>query len=91
MARTAEQIAADDALTTAIEQTIAAYYPSNDAYVLSEYLVVTCQQRFDEDGDGITAVGTISRDGNVPAHRLLGLLDYATTRMRKAISEDDED
>lgn len=69
MARTADQVAADDALTAAIEQAIAAYYPSEQAYVLSEYVVVTCQQTFDEDGDGITAIGTVYRDSDVPLHR----------------------
>lgn len=91
MPRTPEQTAADNALTAAIEQVIAAYYPNTEAYLLSEYVVVTCQQRYDDDGDGITAVGTVYRDGDVPPHRALGLLDYARTRLKKTITEDGDD
>lgn len=89
MPRTPEQVAADDTLTAAIEQVIGAYYPSDQAYVLSEYVVVTCQQTFDEHGEGITAIGNLYRDGDVPAHRALGLLDYARTRLKKTICDDD--
>lgn len=90
MPRTPEETAADDALTAAIEQVIAVYYPSHDRYVLSEYVVVTCQQRFDDNGDSITAIGTMFRDGDVPPHRALGLIDYAHTRLKKRITDDDE-
>lgn len=89
--RTPEQVAADDALTAAIEQTLAAYDDGGQAYVLTEYVVVTSQQRFDEDGDGITAVGLMSRDCDVPLHRLLGLVEYAAARLRKSAAADDED
>jgi hypothetical protein len=90
MARTEEQVAADQALTAAIEQTIAAYFTNDEAYVLSEYVVVTCQQRFDDEGEGVTAIGSIYRDGDVPLHRALGLLEYARIRIKKSISENDE-
>ncbi len=52
---------------------------------------LTAQTRYDDDGDPTTAVGTLFRDGDVPYHRALGLLDYAATRMRAAITEDDDD
>jgi hypothetical protein len=60
--------------------------------VLTEWTVIFATQRYDEDGDGITQVGTILPDGgNVPYHRLMGLLDYALTRCRAAVASDDED
>lgn len=88
MARTPEQVAADDALTAAIEQVLAAYSDSERAWVLSEYVVITAQHRFDDDGDGITAIGCINRDSDVPLHRMLGLTEYAATRIRKRIADD---
>jgi hypothetical protein len=88
MPRTPEQVEADDALTAAIEQVIRVYYAGEDAYVLSEYVVITCQQRYDDDGDGITAIGTMYRDGDVPPHRALGLLEYARARLKKTICDD---
>jgi hypothetical protein len=85
--RTPEQVAADEALTAAIEQALAAYGDGVPS-VLSEYVVVTSQHRFDDEGDGLTAVGCLYRDGDVPTHRALGLIEYAATRMRKEIAED---
>ncbi|SBT64235.1 hypothetical protein GA0070622_1205 [Micromonospora sediminicola] len=91
MSRTPEQVAADEALTAAIEQALLAYGPGDQAYILTEYVVVTSQQRFDEEGNGITAVGCINRDSDVPFHRILGLLEYAGTRTRRRIATDDEE
>ncbi|MEU4570847.1 hypothetical protein [Micromonospora sp. NPDC023956] len=87
--RTPEQIAADDALTAAIEQALAAYGDGVPS-VLSEYVVITAQHRFDDDGDSLTAIGCFSRDSDVPLHRMLGLVEYASTRLRKRAAEDDE-
>lgn len=58
--------------------------------VLVEWVVVAASQRYDEDGDGITQVGTLLPDGGgaVPYHRLMGLLDYALTRCRKVVADD---
>lgn len=88
MSRSGEQVAADDALTTAIERVLQAY-GDDQAYVLTEYVVVTSQQRFDEDGDGITAVGLMFRDSAVPTHRALGLCEYASTRLRHTVMQDE--
>ena len=88
MSRTPEQVEADDNLTAAIERVLAAYDEVGDAYVLAEYLVITSQHRFDEQGDGITAVGYFTRDCDVPLHRSLGLAEYVSTRLRKRIAED---
>lgn len=61
--------------------------------VLIEWVVVAASQRYDEDGDGITQVGTLVPDGGgaVPWHRMMGLLDYALTRCRKVVADDGDD
>jgi hypothetical protein len=60
--------------------------------VLTEWVVITSLQRYDAEGAGLTQIGTIVTDGTgeVPYHRLMGLLDYALTRMRADIARDDE-
>ncbi|MEV6014755.1 hypothetical protein [Streptomyces sp. NPDC051997] len=60
--------------------------------VLSEWAVVYSTQRYDEDGDGITQVGTILPDGggSLPYHRLMGLLDFTLTRCRAEVARDDD-
>jgi hypothetical protein len=60
--------------------------------VLTEWVIVTAWQRYDNDGDGITQVVTLLPDGGggVPYHRMMGLLDYALTRCRAEIFKDDE-
>jgi hypothetical protein len=89
--RTAEQRDADEALTAAIEQVLRAYGEGAWNGVLTEYIVITSQQNFDDDGEGLTAVGSIFRDGEVPLHRALGLAEYAAARYRKRITTDTEE
>lgn len=58
--------------------------------VRTEWILVFATQHYDDDGDGLTQVGTVLPDsGHVPYHRSMGLLDYALTRMRAEISRDD--
>lgn len=61
--------------------------------VLTEWVVVFSTQRYAEDGDAVTQVGTTlpNGGGEVPFHRLMGLLDYALTRCRAVVASDDED
>jgi hypothetical protein len=86
--RTPEQVEADGALTEAVERCLRAYQEDGTAWALSEYVVISSQHRWDDDGDGITAVATLYRDSDVPVHRALGLVQYAATRMRALIAED---
>ncbi|KPC64432.1 hypothetical protein ADL27_61075 [Streptomyces sp. NRRL F-6602] len=59
--------------------------------VLTEWIVVTSTQRYDADGDTVTQIGTLMPDGGgAPYHRLMGLLDYAHTRMRAEVARDDD-
>jgi len=56
--------------------------------ILTEWVVVTATQRYDEDGVALTQVCTLlPHGGQVPHHRLMGLLDYALTLTRAAITE----
>lgn len=55
---------------------------------MSEYVVLFARHRYNEDGDGVTAVGQIMRDSDVPPHRVLGLLDYVTVQMTSYITND---
>lgn len=57
--------------------------------VLTEWVIIFASQHFDSDGDGITQVGITLPDGGgqVPYHRVMGLLDYALTRYRAEVAE----
>lgn len=89
MPRTPEQVAADDALTAAIEQVWFAYYPETGPGILMEYVVLARRRTFDEhDGEPLTAHASMPRDGEVPLDLLLGMTEYASTRLRKRIAED---
>lgn len=57
--------------------------------VLTEWVIIFASQHFDSDGDGITQVGITLPDGGgqVPYHRVMGLLDYALTRYRADVAE----
>lgn len=61
--------------------------------VLTEWVLVTATQCFDEDGDGLTQIAITLPDGGgqVPYHRVMGLLDYALTRYRAEVAEAERD
>lgn len=87
--RTPEQVAADDGLTEAIRAVMLAYAGDEPtAYVLTEYVVISAHHRYDDDGEPITAVSAIYRDGDVPAHRALGLMEFARARLKAFIASD---
>jgi hypothetical protein len=86
VSRSPEQVAADEALTAVIEGVLQAY-DDGDAWLLAEYVVITSQQRYDDDGDLLTAVGALYRDGSVPTHRALGLVEHAAVRLRGRITD----
>lgn len=88
MTRTPEQVAADNALTAAIERVTEHVDDDTDGWVMTEYVVVAAQHRFDDDGSTVTGLVILSRDGDVAPHRSLGLLDYAATRIRRTVTDD---
>jgi hypothetical protein len=83
-----EQRAAYERLAQAIEEVAR---NEGTLGVLTEWVVVFAAQRFDDDGDGLTQVGITLPDGGgqVPYHRVMGLLDYALTRYRAEVAEAD--
>lgn len=58
--------------------------------VLTEWVIVTRHQRFGDDGEGICQYGKLlpNGGGQIPVHRVAGLLDFELTRLRAVIAED---
>lgn len=90
MIRTAEQQAADDNLTAAIEQVIKAYAMDQDesSWVMSDYVIITAQSAIGDDGDEWVANDLICRAGSVPPYRVLGLLSHALLQVKSDINAD---
>lgn len=77
--RTPEQVAADQKLTEAIENSLEAYgFAGGD--ILTDYMVISAQVAIDDDGDQSTAYCYLYRDSDLPYHRILGLLEIARIR-----------
>lgn len=90
--RTSEQKAADEALTAAIEAVTAAYWPDEERGILMEYIVCgAAMMAPDDDGDGRTALVHIMRDGDLPHHRAIGLLETVRARLVRQATDDDDD
>lgn len=79
MARTTEQIAADENLTEAINQALQAYGYEED-FILTDYMVIAAQTKLDEDGDQTSAYAYLYRDSSMPYHKILGLMEVARAR-----------
>ncbi|MEV0357125.1 hypothetical protein AB0H71_13790 [Nocardia sp. NPDC050697] len=92
--RTPEQIAADEALTEAIQNAWLAYAPNSDFGVLMEYVVLARRRTFAEDGEPLTANIMIPRDQDVPIDLLIGMTGQAEAIFRHravswAVGDDD--
>jgi hypothetical protein len=87
MARTEEQIAADERLTAAIEAVQNAYYDVEG--VLTKYVVLAQRSYWDDDGDNVTAHYRLTMNNEVPIADLLGMTEYASTRLRHEIVSED--
>lgn len=87
MARTPEQVAADDALTAAIEAIHRAYHDEVEG-VLTKYLVIAQRQFWDEDGRSRSTVYSSPQDDGLPLSDQLGLTEFASARLRALIMED---
>lgn len=58
--------------------------------LLTDYIIVSAVQYFDECGTPITNTGWhINPENSVPHHRMLGLLAYATAMLQRDATEDD--
>lgn len=84
MVRTPEQVAADDALTAAIDAVHAAYDDSTEG-VLTGYVLVAKRHFWDSDGDSLTAVH-ITTGPDTAISDQLGMLEYGSTLCRKRIA-----
>ena len=85
LTRTPDQIAADDALTAAIEAVQRAY--DNDVQgVLTKYVVLTQRQGWHDDGTTWTTSASLPRDDSVPVSDLLGMVEFASTVYRHDIT-----
>ena len=78
MTRTSEQVAADDALTAAIEGVLVANDILDSGEMVLEYAVVAATQKMIEDGDVSNSYVLVVRDGKVASTRVCGLLDTAS-------------
>lgn len=90
MSRNEEQIAADDNLTEAINQCIQAY-GYEEAYILTDYVIIAAQTKLDDEGDPINAYTYLYRDSNMPYHKILGLLEVAKARAAYHMMQGDVD
>lgn len=84
--RNPEQIAADDALTAAIEHTMAVYFPDDNDGVMTEYVVLVRSRNWNDGGRSVTASTMLARDNDVPPDLMLGMTEYASTRLRRDIA-----
>jgi hypothetical protein len=56
--------------------------------LLTEWVSLCAIQRYDDDGDALTSITMLLPDGGgqVPYHRLLGLIEYARTVAKAEIA-----
>lgn len=78
MARTQEQIEADDNLLAAIERVAKASGVLTDADMLGDFVVVAATQNMDSDGEIEHAHITLFRNGGIAGHAAVGLLESAS-------------
>lgn len=67
-------------MTEAVKDTLRAYGWDED-FLLTNFIVVCAQTRFDEDGDQETRYTTLHQDGAIPWHIAFGLLECAKIAM----------
>lgn len=73
MRRTFEQIAADEALTAALNRNIEAY--GRVSGVVGDYIIAAAVTDIDENGDLDTTVALLASEGHLPRYRASGLID----------------
>ena len=83
--RTPEQVAADEALSAAVDAAQRAYDDDTEG-VLTSYVVIA-KRRYWNGDDGYTAISTLGMDNNVPLDEQLGLTEYASTVLRTEITQ----
>lgn len=82
--RTPEQVAADEALTAAINDAVRLMDDDRRPWVLTDYIVVVAQVGAE---GGSTAYGILYRDGDLAHYRAMGLIEYAKVRLAEEAAE----
>lgn len=77
MALTTEQKAASEKLGQAIVDLVSLLGDGLQAGVVTDWIVVAAQDKFDNDGDRVTSYNVLYRDGSLPDHIARGLMHSA--------------
>lgn len=89
MARTERQIAADDALTVAIEEACRAYDMDERNLFMSDYIVIVARQGVNEGEEDLSAYDVLYPGGTIPMYRALGLIEAGKMTMTGVMTQDD--
>lgn len=81
---TPEQKAATERLHEAILATQTAFGYDNQ-FMVTDWMVLTAETRFDDDGDQISAYSRLYSNGQMPDYRALGLLEVHRTYLRNRL------
>lgn len=96
MPRTAEQIAADDAVTKALEEWLRVYQldgsapGDGDPRVLTDYVVFMATQGWTSEGDTVTGYPYVLRDMNMPMYRAVGLAQLGLENLASTLTDNDD-
>lgn len=89
---TPEQRAATERLHEAILETQRAY-GYDERFIVTDWIVLTAETRFDDEGDQISAYSRLYNNGEMPDYRVLGLLEthgqYVRARLGGCAHEED--
>lgn len=61
----------------------------DEAVMIVDYVVCVAQQRFDDDGDTVTAYDYILPPGQIPHYRVMGLLKTIELEMTRQLTQRD--
>lgn len=86
--RSAEQIAADEALTLAIEHAAKVHGVLDDGDMIGEYVIPMTTQQLDENGNISFGLTILYRDGRIHTTHAVGLLEDAKLSLYWGLSRD---
>lgn len=96
--KTPELTAAYDELAAAIKKVIEfndwntsqIEEDDNAPMMLGDYLVLAVQQGYDKEGEGISSLAMIAPHGQLPWHRMIGIIHEARIRVEHEYVRDEE-
>lgn len=74
MPLTPEQKAANDRLHEAVVDMIGTVGNGMEDGLVTDWVIVAAQEKFDDEGDRVTSYNMVYRDGSLPTHITTGLL-----------------